>query len=190
VRQLMIHSGRQGRAVEPLDISRMVEGMLKPLRASISKLAVLETNLAKDLPPIHANADQMRQVVTNLIISASDAVTDRSGVIRISTRRRPAGRDPNAGVARASGYVELDVTGPGTGLPVGGQDRIFDPFFTATAVGHRLGLAVVQGIVRSLHGEIHFDSRLGKGTTFQILLPIVDAPEDRELERSDWPAAS
>ena len=72
-------------------------------------------------------------------------------------------------------YVQLEVSDTGRGMSAQTQAKVFDPFFTTKSAGRGLGLAVVQGIVRSLGGAIHLASDLDKGTTFQILLPCAEA---------------
>jgi CheY-like chemotaxis protein len=71
-------------------------------------------------------------------------------------------------------YVELEISDTGCGMSPEIQARVFDPFFTTKSAGHGLGLAVVNGIVRTLGGGIAVTSELGRGTTFQVLLPIAE----------------
>jgi two-component system, chemotaxis family, CheB/CheR fusion protein len=174
VRQLMIYAGRESESLELVDASQIVEEMLELLRVSVSKHAVVETHLGKDLPAVQANAAQLRQVVMNLIINASEAIGDRDGVIRVTTRIAKVCRNPSrmASEPRAEGdYLQLEISDTGGGMTPETQARVFDPFFTTKATGHGLGLAVVQGIVRSIGGTIRLTSTPGEGTAFQILLP-------------------
>jgi CheY-like chemotaxis protein len=71
-------------------------------------------------------------------------------------------------------YAHLEVSDTGCGIPAQIQAKVFDPFFSTKSAGRGLGLAVVQGIVRSLGGTIHFMSELGKGTAFEVLLPCAE----------------
>ena len=181
VRQLMIYAGKENDIVELVDFSCMVEEMLTLLRVSASKHAVVETELAKDLPPLRANAAQLRQVVMNLVTNASEAIGDRGGTIRVRTKRVSIGVDspPMESELLAEGeYVQLEVADTGCGMPPEIRGRVFDPFFTTKAAGHGLGLAVVEGIVRGLHGAIHVESDPGRGTTFRILLPGADTADE------------
>jgi nitrogen-specific signal transduction histidine kinase len=173
VRQLMIYAGKESEVVERVDLSKIVEEMLALLKVSVSKHAVMYADLAQDLPPTRAGAAQLRQIVMNLVTNASDAIGDRDGVIRVSTRRVTLGGE--SATARESlsdgDYVALAVSDTGCGMSREIQDRLFDPFFTTKSAGRGLGLAVVSGIVRSLGGAIRVTTDLGKGSTFQILLP-------------------
>jgi two-component system cell cycle sensor histidine kinase/response regulator CckA len=161
VRQLMIYAGRESAEVGIVDVSRIVEEMLELLKVSVSKRAVLEADLGRHLPPIHANAAQIRQIVMNLVTNASDAIGDRDGVIRVATR-----------AVAEEDHLELEVSDTGPGMTAATQAKMFDPFFTTKSAGHGLGLSVVHGIVRGIGGSILFNSELERGTTFQILLPV------------------
>jgi signal transduction histidine kinase len=104
---------------------------------------------------------------------------DRHGVVRVATRRVTVDRETAAIFAEklAEGtYVELEVSDTGSGMSQATQAKIFDAFFSTKAAGRGLGLHVIHGIVRDLRGAIRVESELGKGSTFQILLPSVDTP--------------
>jgi CheY-like chemotaxis protein len=172
----MIYAGKEGELVEWVDLSKIVEEMLTLLKVSVSKHAVINADLSQDLPATRASAAQLRQIVMNLITNASDAIGDRGGVIRVATRRVTVGGDA-ATVSESPSegdYLVLEVSDSGCGMPRETQDRVFDPFFTTKSVGRGLGLAVVSGIVRGLGGTIRLTSELGKGSSFQILLPCAE----------------
>lgn len=174
VRQLMIYAGKDSDNRELVDVSRIVKEMLELLRVSVSKHATLEIDLGQDLPAVETNAAQIRQIVMNLMVNASEALGERDGVIRLTTRHVRVGKDSPAVPLDhfASGdYVQLEVSDTGCGMSAETQARVFDPFFTTKSAGHGLGLAVVNGIVRSLHGKIHLVSEPGNGATFQVFLP-------------------
>jgi len=175
VRELMVYAGQETAVVELIDVSQIVGEMLELLKLSVSKHAVVEANLGNDLPPVRANAAQIRQIVMNLVTNASEAIGDRDSVIRVSTSRA-TGRNPGAISDHLADddYLQLEVTDTGRGMSLETQAKVFDPFFTTKSAGHGLGLAVVQGIVRGLGGSIHLVSASGKGTTFQILLPFAE----------------
>jgi PAS domain S-box-containing protein len=170
VRELMVYAGKESATVELVDVSRIIQEMLEFLKVSVSKHAVLEADLGKNLPPILANAAQLRQIVMNLVTNASDALGDRDGVIRLSTRCVRA-NDAQFGHLDEGDYTLLEVADTGCGMTPETQAKVFDPFFTTKFAGHGLGLAIVDGIVRGLRGMTRLNSEPGKGTTFQILLP-------------------
>jgi CheY-like chemotaxis protein/two-component sensor histidine kinase len=170
----MIYSGQDSATLEPLDLSRMVEDMLELLKVSISKHAQLRTELAKRLPAVLGNATQIRQILMNLIINASEAIGDRTGEIYIATNKLTRHDDADRGAAfdmPEGEYVRLTVADTGCGMSDAAKARIFEPFFTTKVNGHGLGLALVQGIVRSHGGSIKVESNRESGTTFEVLLP-------------------
>jgi two-component system, chemotaxis family, CheB/CheR fusion protein len=177
VRQLLTYSGQETEVVELVDVSRIVEDVLELLKVSVSKHAAVETDLGKDLPGIRGNPAQVRQIVMNLILNASEAIGDQDGVIRVTTRLLTMASD--SPVAAAEGlakrdYLQLEVSDTGRGMTPELQARVFDPFFTTKSAGHGLGLAVVQAIVRSLGGTIRLVSAPRKGTTLRIWLPCAE----------------
>ena len=182
VRQLMIYAGNERSTFEPIDLSRLVKEMLGLVKTSISKSAILLTDLGKDLPAIIGNGPQIQQVVMNLVLNASDALAGRGGTIAVTTCLETATRTATFSSTAAlpeSKYVRLEVSDTGSGMSKEAQDRIFDPFFTTKPAGHGLGLSVVQGIVRTHKGSIELTSTPGQGTTFRILWPVATQAADR-----------
>jgi PAS domain S-box-containing protein len=182
VAQMMNFAGQDKTEFERVDVCRLVREMLRLLKISIPKKSVLKTNLPANLPAVHANAAQIRQVVMNLIMNAAEALGEKPGEIAITARSVHAGPEWALGSAEnppEGDYLCLEVSDTGTGMPEEVQNRIFEPFFTTKFAGRGLGLAAVQGIVRGHGGAIRVSSAPGQGTTFQILLPCVSeaAPE-------------
>ena len=176
VRELMIYSGQdKGDPAVPVDLSRLVEEILELPKVSISKHAVLQFDLERHLAPVLGRASQIRQIVMNLVINASEAIGEQDGVIRVSTSRTILPREVVANNSRLSSgdYLTLAVSDTGAGISEELQAKIFDPFFTTKFDGRGLGLAVVQGIVRDHGGAVHLVSTPGKGTRFDIFLPCV-----------------
>ena len=177
-KQMLAYSGKGRFVVQRLDLGHLVEETTQMLQLSISKKAVLRFHLEKGLPPIEADATQIHQVVMNLVINASEAIGDRSGVISISTGLTRVDRDYLHGTLMApelpeGEYVFLEVADNGCGMSPETQARIFDPFFTTKFTGRGLGLAAVLGIVRGHKGALKVTSELGHGTTFKLLFPAV-----------------
>ena len=175
VRELMIYAG-QDRAslVEPVNLTRLVEEMLELLKVSVSKQVDLKIELDKKLPAVRGNAAQIRQVVMNLVINASEAIGSKEGTIHLSTAPvigEPGAAGNDAPDVTNDGYVRLKVSDTGCGMTEEVSAKIFDPFFTTKFAGRGLGLAVVQGIVRAHGGAIELVSAPGQGATFQVLLP-------------------
>jgi signal transduction histidine kinase len=170
-------------AVQPLNLSRLIEDMAGLLRSAVARPADLRFELAADLPSVRADVDQLRQVALNLVTNASEALGSRQGVVGVRTGVREAGRACLAAAHGSEGlpagrYVFLAVSDTGCGMDEATRQRIFDPFFSTKFTGRGLGLAAVLGIVRGHKGALRVDSEPNRGSTFTMLLPCVDeAPE-------------
>ncbi len=182
-KQLLAYSGRGRFIIQRLDLNAVIEDMRQLLQLSISKKAVLEIDAAPKLPAVEADPTQIRQVLMNMVINASEALGDKNGSIRIRTGLQHADAASLAG-AYPSGdlppgpYVFFDVTDTGCGMDGETISRIFDPFFTTKFTGRGLGLAAVSGIVRAHLGALRITSEPGRGSTFRVLLPSCEAPAD------------
>ena len=188
VRQLMVYAGKESPVLAAVDVSQVVKEMIDLLKLSVSKHATITTDLDEHLSVVWANASQIAQLVMNLITNASEAIADRDGTIHLTTRRMIVGHDsPLIERLAPAEYVELEVSDTGSGMRLETQTRAFDPFFSTKSSGRGLGLAVVQGIVQGLGGEIYLESEFGQGTTVRILLPGAGATALR-ASRIDQPA--
>jgi PAS domain S-box-containing protein len=178
-KQMLAYSGKGSFLVQRLDLNDLLEDTLQLLQISVSKRAALRMNLTRPLPPVQADSTQIRQVLVNLVINASEALDDRQGTITLSTGRINADASylsgvHFAGVVTPGPYVYLEVSDNGTGMSPEILSKIFDPFFTTKFTGRGLGLAAVLGIVRGHRGAIKVYSEPGRGTTFKILLPATE----------------
>jgi PAS domain S-box-containing protein len=174
VRQLMIFAGNESGTLELVDVSSVVIEMIELLGVSTSKHAALTTCLGNGLPAVHGNPSQIRQVVMNLVINASEAIGEQDGTIRVATEQVTVGSGSDVWKAKnlqEGDYVQLEVSDTGCGMTQETLRRAFDPFFTTKFAGRGMGLAVVQQIVRQLGGAIHVVSSAAQGTTVLILLP-------------------
>lgn len=192
--QLLAYSGKGRFVVEPVDLSAITEEMTRLLQVSISKKCVIQFDLRKPLPAVEADAAQMRQVIMNLVINASEAIGDEQGVIGISTGIMQCGRawfaDASADDHLPEGqYVFLEVSDTGGGMTPETRARIFDPFFTTKFTGRGLGLSAVLGIVRGHRGAIKVYSEVGKGTSIKMVFPSSQLPAKAVEPASELPAA-
>jgi two-component system NtrC family sensor kinase len=157
------------------DTVRIVE---RPAHLRDIEIAV---DLDRSLPPIWIDADQIKQVVMNMLVNAQHAVEEK-GAITISTRRA---QDPRAGASEQKPMVAISIVDTGCGIPEKNLKRIFDPFFTSKDVGKGtgLGLSVSHGIVEAHGGMIDVQSKVGEGSTFRVLLPLT-APAAAPLSKA------
>ncbi len=177
VRLLMDSAGAgvDSDALEPVDLSVLVEQILRLSIGAIPKGTAIGRDLARNLPPIRGNSAQIGRVVMNLITNASEALSGQPGTIRVTTERvgiRPGSAANTFGNPPAGDYIRLRVADTGCGMSPETRSRIFDQFFTTKSHGKGLGLAAVRGIVQSHGGSIEVASAPGVGTTFEILFPV------------------
>lgn len=178
-RQMLAYSGKGQFVIEPIDLNRLVEEMGHLLEVSISKKAILRYNLIKPLPAVDADATQLRQIVMNLVINASEAISDQSGVIVVTTGSMECTETYLRNVwstdnIQEGRYVSLEIADNGCGMDKETMGKVFDPFFSTKFAGRGLGMAAVMGIIRGHKGAIKVYSEPGKGTTFKVLLPAGD----------------
>jgi two-component system, cell cycle sensor histidine kinase and response regulator CckA len=191
--QMLAYSGRGHFDVRPISLTEVIREMDHLLDASISKKARVEYQLAEALPAVEADVPQMRQVIMNLIINASDSLQDAPGVIGVRTGMEHIGAHVEGlygPVALTPGnYAFLEVSDSGSGMSDETRSRLFEPFFTTKFTGRGLGLSAVQGIVRGHAGGIVLSTKLGRGTTVKVLLPC-SAQTPTSVVRAEAPAAA
>jgi signal transduction histidine kinase/ActR/RegA family two-component response regulator len=189
-RQMLAYSGKGRLTVNTVDLTALVEEIPHLLRTSIGKGVTLRYDLGRNIPAVEADATQLRQVVMNLVINASDAIGQDEGVIAISTGVIDANRDYLRSVyipgePKPGRYCYLDVRDTGSGMSQETLAKIFDPFFTTKFTGKGLGLAAVLGIVRGHKGTIKVESSPGQGTTFRLLLPATDGTAQQAVAQAN-----
>jgi PAS domain S-box-containing protein len=175
-RQMLAYAGKGRFTIEVVDLNAVVEDTVQLLKLSISKNATIHFSFAPETLAIEADASQVRQVIMNLVINASEALGGATGRITIQTTSgtwtKEQLRDGRLGQDLAPGdYVGLEVEDNGSGMSAETMSRIFDPFFTTKFTGRGLGLAAVVGVVRAHKGALFVKSTLGRGTSFRILFP-------------------
>ena len=178
-RQMLAYAGRGAVRVGPMRLNEVIEDHVRLLRAALPKNVVLKTSLGADLPLVEADAGQMQQVLVNLILNGVDAIGGADGIVSVSTDtrvlegdERRAWQRPGMPALAASRYVRLEVSDTGRGIEPAVMRRIFEPFFSTRQAGRGLGLATVLGIVKGHRGAIRVRSEVGRGATFELLLPV------------------
>jgi len=176
--QMLAYSGRTPTAFSDIDLTRLIEDTSQLLQVTTGRKRSLELMLARPLPRITADAGQMRQVLMNLVLNASESMGDNRGQIIVRTRAETLDSSTPAirfqGLAPEPGrYVVLEVEDNGCGMTPEIQARIFEPYYTTKFSGHGLGLAAVLGIVKSHNGAIQVKSDPSKGTLFRLLFPVL-----------------
>lgn len=197
-KQMLAYSGRGKFLVEQIRLNHLIREMGDMLEVSISKKSSLSYHFFDPLPRIDADATQIRQVVMNLIINASEALGENSGSIAVSTQVMECDQEylKNAWARqdlKAGTFVILEVTDSGCGMDPETLSKIFDPFFSTKFTGRGLGLAAVLGIVRSHGGTLKVFSEKNKGTTFRVHFPVsaslLDSSEASKATVAMWKGA-
>ncbi|HKI99726.1 MAG TPA: PAS domain S-box protein [bacterium] len=193
--QMLAYAGKGSFQISQVRLNDLIREMTELIRVSLSRNIRLQFDFASDLPDVEVDATQLRQVVMNLIINASEAIGERPGAITMRTGVREVdGALPGQFVADPSlpsgPYVVLEVTDTGVGMDADTLQRIFDPFYTTKFSGRGLGLAAVLGIVRGHQGALRVTSTPGVGTTFTVLLPLATAGAAPEAVAQRPPAFS
>ncbi len=160
--------------LEPVDLNGTVAEIVSFLSKSVDRNITLEVHTEPDLPPIEADASQMKQVFLNVAVNAKEALP-QGGRIIFETRVAHLDQDfvRAAPDLKPGDYVEIVIGDTGLGMPPEVVDRIFEPFFTTKPAGEGtgLGMAAVYGIVKNHHGHVAVSSTPGIGTTVRIYLP-------------------
>ena len=187
VNQILAFSRQSEQTRKPVQIGPLVKETLKLMRASLPTTIEILEHTNENGALIEADPTQIHQVLMNLCTNASDAMSEKGGVLKVDLDRLTIDEkeaalthpDLNPGI-----YEMISVSDTGNGMDSATIERIFDPYFTTKKAGKGtgMGLAVAHGIVKSHGGAINVHSDLGKGTTFQVLLPSIDGMAKQEDE--------
>jgi signal transduction histidine kinase len=170
------------------DINRVVQETLALIQPQLQRRQIISSlELDTTLPPIMASADQLKQVFLNLFLNARDAMPQGGGLL-IQTRIAKL----HDNIMLADKYLVVRVRDDGEGIAEEVRQRVFEPFFSTKGArrGTGLGLWVCQEIIRSHGGQMHINSKVGKGTTFLVGLPLPVESRGTALGQSERPSAS
>jgi two-component system, cell cycle sensor histidine kinase and response regulator CckA len=191
-RQLLAFSRQQTLRPQILQLPDVVAEVSNLLKRLLGEKVRLEVHHGRGTGTVRADPGQLEQVIVNLGVNARDAMPN-GGVLSISTKPLTQAdvRAMGSEILPVGDYVQLSVVDRGTGISKENLAKIFEPFFTTKEVGKGtgLGLSTVYGIVKQSGGFIFADSVLGKGTRFDIYLPVhvglppVPAPSLKPAEK-------
>jgi signal transduction histidine kinase/ActR/RegA family two-component response regulator len=171
-RQLLVFSHPQTRAHEAFELGASVRAMEPLLRRALPETIALGIESSSTALRVLGDPGQLTNVILNLVVNARDAMPT-GGSVRITLAKRVAAGSGSLGPGR---YVAIQVRDDGAGIAPDVLPHIFEPFFTTKTRerGSGLGLASAYGTVRAMNGEIGVETVLGHGSTFEILLPLLD----------------
>ena len=183
VQQILAFSRQADQEKMPTRIQSVLKEVLKLIKSTIPSYIEISRDIQADCGLVMADPTQIHQVAMNLITNAFHAVEANGGKISITLKEMILDRERlSDNKLESERNVVLSVSDTGHGMPPDIQDKIFDPYFTTKEQGKGtgLGLAVVFGIVKEHKGNIQVHSEVGKGTIFDIYLPVLKKSVDSE----------
>jgi PAS domain S-box-containing protein len=189
VKQILAFSRQHRQERKPIQVAHIVKEAVKMLRASLPATISIEQHIEKNSGVIEADPTQIHQVLMNLCTNAAHAINEKDGVLEIHLGNVELDQKAAADIPglKTGSYLKLSVKDSGEGIDPQTRQQIFNPYFTTKEKGKGtgLGLAVVQGIVKSNNGAVTVESEVGKGATFHVYLPTIK----RKLTAEDEIAA-
>ncbi|RMH64533.1 MAG: PAS domain-containing sensor histidine kinase [Calditrichaeota bacterium] len=196
--QMLAYSGRGNFVIKTVNMNTMIQDIIELINVSLSKKIQIIYDLEKDLPNNDADAQQMSQVILNLITNAADAIGSNPGIITVKTYSdffdsAELHSSYMESVPAEGRYTVFEVRDTGKGMDQDTISKIFEPFFTTKFTGRGLGLSAVLGIIRGHKGCIQIESTPGKGSVFRVFLPVsekekTEAGRPAQLPGQDWKA--
>jgi two-component system nitrogen regulation sensor histidine kinase GlnL len=158
--------------VERIALADVVRDAISMAESHVTRGEIeIAVRLPDELPPIQGDPHQLRQLFTNLLTNAFEALNGQ-GVVVVTAACLPPEEEAGPAEAHPTPMIQVEVTDNGPGVPADLLDRIFSPFFTTKPQGSGLGLAIVRKIVDAHDGRIDVAAKAGAGTRFRITLPV------------------
>jgi len=177
VKQILAFSRQNKNERKPIQVTHIVKEAIKLLRASLPATISIQEHIEKNIGIIEADPTQIQQVMMNLCTNAAHAINEKDGLLEISLSNIELEQIASANIPdlKPGSYLKLTVSDTGHGIHPNAHGKIFNPYFTTKdkEEGTGLGLAVVQGIIKSHGGAIAVESDVGKGATFHVYLPTI-----------------
>jgi PAS domain S-box-containing protein len=190
VQQILSFSRQSEHRLILVHIQKILKEVLKLCRATIPADIPITQDIMTDCGPVMADPTQIHQIAMNLITNAFHAVEPMGGTIKVTLRQVDFSHRDDPAVHLASGcYAVLSITDTGTGIDPAIMNKIFDPYFTTKGKGRGtgLGLATVYGIVKAHGGDIRVYSEVGKGSSFDVYLPVAKKKAAMAPEKQQHP---
>ncbi len=186
VKQILTFARGVGGKFGSVQIKHILKDLLDMMKETFPRLITIQSDIAKNLWMIQADATQIHQVIMNLCVNARDAMPE-GGTLTLRAENVVIDEElarTNIG-AKPGNYILVTVQDSGIGIPSSIIDKIFDPFFTTKDVGKGtgLGLSTAYSIIQNHKGFLILSSELGKGTTFKVYFPADESTTTEILEQ-------
>lgn len=184
IQQMLAFSRKTDILRKSLSLSPLISETVKLLRASLPSSIELVFSKKAGIDTVNANPSEIQQIIMNLCMNSAQAMPDAQGKIEVilsnSDVRSPSAHQPEL---IPGTYFTVTVKDTGRGMEPAIMRRIFEPFYTTKEIGKGtgMGLAVVYGIVTGLSGDISVESTPGKGTSFRVMLPVVEIKSKKDI---------
>ncbi len=189
VKQLLDFSQDSNQGLKPIGLVTVIRNALKFLRSTLPSTVEIGMHLPDTEITILGDPIQINQVLMNICTNASQAMEKTGGTLGIDIQTIILNKNSaNTYLNLSAGnHVKIIISDTGPGICADIINRVFDPYFTTKGFGEAIGmgLAVVHGIVKNHNGAITIESKPGKGTTFNILFPIIDKTPEIKIETPD-----
>lgn len=175
-RQMMAYAGKASFVKQNMNIESMLKSIQALIGSTIGINIDFRVTIEPNLPSIYADPNQIKHVIMNLVINASEAIGQKTGLIALDictiepSKKLFSPGHPFENLPHDT-HVLFKISDNGCGMDIKLQERIFEPFYTTKMTGRGLGLSSVLGIVKGHNGKMFLESEPGKGTTFEIVFP-------------------
>jgi len=184
VKQLLNFTRKTEQKLQPMGAVEVIQNALRFLRTTIPATIEIREQMTEDNMAILADPIQINRLMMNLFSNATHAMEKAGGIleVRVDSETIDRMRVKNFPDLAPGKYAKITLIDVGHGIDPDIINRIFDPYFTTKQMGEGsgMGLAIVHGIVKNHNGAIWVDSRLGKGTTINLLFPVVNETRNKE----------
>lgn len=176
VQQILAFSRQSEIERRPVKVQTIIQDALRLMRASLPSTISITSDIDKHCGMVMANPTHIHQIAMNLMTNAFHAMEDKGGTLTVSLWEVTVESDETTPEIIPGRYILYSVTDTGHGIEGKILDRIFEPYFTTKQAGKGtgLGLSVVHGIVKSYGGDVRVTSEPGKGSVFDVYLPVMD----------------
>lgn len=190
-RQMLNYSGKGHFIIDQIDIAELLEDMNHLILSTLTKKTKYDCKIGKDLPLCEGDSKQLKQMIINLVLNASEAIGGDTGTITVEAGKTFQTKSDlsyyqNGSNLDEGDYLFISVSDTGGGIDESIREKIFDPFFSTKFTGRGLGLAATLGIVEGHNGAIDVISEEGEGSTFTIYLPAIEntKSQSQEIEKT------